>query len=127
MRLIDADGLIKTIRENDYLVVDYFNSTDRGMFTSGILQAIDEQPSAQPEQRWIPCSERLPEEYQYNLVTMQHANGEIDVVIARLVKPYSKNVPWEWESDDAEWTWSFGNGFAWMPLPEPWRGEGHGE
>ena len=88
---------------------------------------LSDLPPAQPEPQWIPCSERLPEEDQYNLVTMQHANGEIDVVIARLVKPYSKKVPWEWESDDAEWTWSFGNGFAWMPLPEPWRGEEHGE
>ena len=44
-RYIDADKLIKTIRDNDYLVVDYFNSKDRGMFTTGIMQAIDEQPT----------------------------------------------------------------------------------
>ena len=45
-KYIDADLLIKTIRDNDYLVVDYFNSKDRGMFTTGIMQAIDEQPTA---------------------------------------------------------------------------------
>lgn len=44
MRLIDADKLIKTIEEHDYPLADECNSIDRGMFTIGIMQAIDEQP-----------------------------------------------------------------------------------
>ena len=107
----------------EYIKLQKWRRFDGMTIEDAILTMIREVPSAQPEQRWIPCSERLPEEDQYNLVTMQHANGEIDVVIARLVKPYSKKVPWEWESDDAEWTWSFGNGFAWMPLPAPYQAE----
>ena len=47
MRLIDADKLIKTIEENDYMLCDEIGSDDRGMFTIGIMQAIDEQPSVQ--------------------------------------------------------------------------------
>ena len=47
MRLIDADKLIKTIEEHDYPLADECNSIDRGMFTIGIMQAIDEQPVAQ--------------------------------------------------------------------------------
>lgn len=47
MRLINADKLIKTIEEHDYPVADKLNSIDRGMFTIGIMQAIDEQPVAQ--------------------------------------------------------------------------------
>ena len=47
MRLIDADKLIKTIEEHDYPLADECNSIDRGMFTIGIMQAIDEQPTTQ--------------------------------------------------------------------------------
>lgn len=44
-RLIDADELMKVIESNDYMLKSYFNSTDRGMFTIGIKQAIDEAPT----------------------------------------------------------------------------------
>lgn len=75
-------------------------------------------PSAQ---QWIPCSERLPEIDVFALVTLQHFNGEIDVVIAKVVKGYfSKEL--EWESDDGEWTWGIKHGVAWMPLPKAWKG-----
>lgn len=44
-RLIDADSLFKTIEQNDYYVTSSENSVARGMFTTGIKQAIDEQPT----------------------------------------------------------------------------------
>lgn len=45
-RLIDADALMETIRAHDYpLRVHYSNGTDNGMFTNGIQQAVDEQPT----------------------------------------------------------------------------------
>lgn len=44
-RLIDADELMKVIEENDYMLRGYYNTTDRGMFTIGIKQAIDEAPT----------------------------------------------------------------------------------
>ena len=75
----------------------------------------------QSAQQWIPCSERLPEIDVFALVTLQHFNGEIDVVIAKVVKGYfSKEL--EWESDDGEWTWGIKHGVAWMPLPKAWKG-----
>lgn len=76
MRLIDADKLIKTIEEHDYPLADECNSIDRGMFTIGIMQAIDEQPVAQQWHKltfrpitleekefhpdWIEIAENLP-------------------------------------------------------------------
>lgn len=45
MRLIDADALMETIRAHDYPLKAHFNSTDNGMFTLGIQQAVDEQPT----------------------------------------------------------------------------------
>lgn len=44
-RLIDADELMKVIEANDYTLRSYYNTTDRGMFTIGIKQAIDEAPT----------------------------------------------------------------------------------
>jgi hypothetical protein len=45
MRLIDADALMKVIREHDYPLRSHFNSTDNGMFTIGVQQAVDDAPT----------------------------------------------------------------------------------
>ena len=47
-RLIDADALMQIIREHDYPLKAHFNSTDNGMFTIGIQQAVDEAPTIIP-------------------------------------------------------------------------------
>ena len=44
-RLIDADALKESVHAHDYVLKDCLNSTDKGMFTVGIMQAIDEQPT----------------------------------------------------------------------------------
>lgn len=68
--------------------------------------------SLQSEQRWIPCSERLPEEFGEYLVT-------------------KKAIGWNCEEYNSNDIAYFDNeGFhkadkvlAWMPLPEPYGGE----
>ena len=66
-------------------------------------------PSADRQQEWIPCSERLPKENTEVLMSLEwgidigeHRNGD-------------------WHS---EWInhYDDGNVLAWMPLPEPWKG-----
>lgn len=44
-RYIDADALKESVHAHDYVLKDCLNSTDKGMFTMGIMQAIDEQPT----------------------------------------------------------------------------------
>ena len=70
---------------------------------------IESLPSAQPEQRWIPCSERLPE-------------PRIDVWcnsdMGQMVGYYEENVETWYGRDYLELIVT-----AWMPLPEPYRGE----
>lgn len=44
-RLIDADELLRVIEENSYRLRSVINSTENGMFLSGIRQAIDESPT----------------------------------------------------------------------------------
>ena len=61
MRLIDADALIKTIDSHCYPVQHDMTSIEPGMTRIGILQAIQEQPTIEPERkkgRWI---ERNPQ------------------------------------------------------------------
>ena len=45
MTLIDKDALMETIRNNHYPLATRNNSIDNGMFTIGIQQAVDEQPT----------------------------------------------------------------------------------
>ena len=44
-RLIDAEALKETVCTHDYILKDRFNSTDKGMFTLGIMYAINQQPT----------------------------------------------------------------------------------
>jgi len=66
--------------------------------------AIGRLPSAQPEQRWIPCSERLPEERGFYLTTTKDKAVYCDY----------------WNEDNFDRTEMV---IAWKPLPEPYREE----
>ena len=80
--------------------------------------AIGNLPSAQPEPQWIPCSERLPEQYGNYLISI-HGEDEPDI---GTINP----------NDKRGWSLCDANGFhwasdkklivtAWMPLPEPYK------
>lgn len=75
---------------------------------------LHEVPSLQPEQKWIPCSERLPEkDGRYQVTRYDYvANTEfIDILW------YEENLWWNRHSTgDYAVT-------AWMPLPEPYKEE----
>ena len=66
--------------------------------------SIESLPSAQP-QRWIPCSERLPECGIDVLTVDGYGEYEINHII---------------DEEDGEWYWEPVT--AWMPLPK-WKGE----
>ena len=69
----------------------------------------DEQPTIKPQLRWIPCSERLPEDSDCYIVTYNAQKG---------------NDRWtacNWYSAN-HGGWDRGcNPVAWMPLPEPYK------
>lgn len=89
--------------------------------------AVEKLPSAQTEPKWIPCSKRLPE------------IGGLYIVCGK--QKYTWENDWSYFVDAAEcvepdegyidcWTtwndWDEGQEnhiIAWMPLPEPYKGE----
>ena len=80
-----------------------------------VVWAIEKLSSAE---RWIPCSERLPEENGQYLITVKyvHVDGYDDI--------YAEHGEWA----DGKWhMFMFGhcgkveNIIAWMPLPEPYE------
>lgn len=93
--------------EKDIALIDFFP----------VSEAIN--PSAQPEQRWIPCSERLPEVYKDVLICWDF-KGNREVLIGHM---YSDGT---FHGYDDEYLTHNGRKYrkavAWMPLPEPWRG-----
>lgn len=94
-----TDDLISRQQAIDALYnIDEYNSRS--------VTAIKNLPSIQPEQRWIPVTERLPEKSGYYLATVDIGWKIVDVI-------YFNN----------------GSGFlmantvkAWKPRPEPYHG-----
>ena len=71
-------------------------------------------PSTQQEQRWIPCSERLPDVAQRVLLS---GHGQVMVGMLHSFGKYSlepTGISYVYLKDDIE---------AWMPLPEQYKAE----
>lgn len=77
-------------------------------------------PSVQPERRWIPCSERLPENDERVLAT--NAWGEVTIA-ERIYPPIDDTC---WFIHDGNTNATIDDVVAWMSLPEPYRGEQDG-
>ena len=78
-------------------------------------------PSAQPEQRWISVSERLPEE-EYVLISKKPtklSGSKWCVTVAiRMADPRSGKIQWR---DSGFGVIPDDKVLAWMPLPEPYE------
>lgn len=106
--LIDRQAL----RENIEKIYKY----DCQTFVVHYPQLIDDLPSTEPEQKWIPVSERLPEDENEVIVTVCNKTGRTRDYYSA-IGIYSTRLN-RWIVDMVSV-----NVIAWMPLPEPWRGE----
>ena len=110
MRLIDADVLKQHIDKLPALPDGNFAGNH-----SALKALINMQPTIEPEQRWIPCSERLPEESGRYLVSVLDGVGR-----RTTVAPYQPRYKaWTMTGRMAYW-----KVIAWMPLPAQYIPEG---
>ena len=77
-------------------------------------EAIDMAIEALEQTRWIPCSERLPDDSDYYLVTTSW--GDVEQIWFAHKKDY--------DIAESEWRETDDNPVAWMPLPKPYREDG---
>ena len=114
-RLIDANALII---KPDFIFYGVCGTPV--IRCEDLARIINEMPTIEP-QKWIPVSERLPEEPYGCLVTVWDTNP-ITMDEFENILPYF--VGWDGEQwNDADGEQCPFEVIAWMPLPEPWKGE----
>ena len=122
MDLISRQAAIDAVKCGALSAAMVYGRTDAGSTAlSETVKAIKALPSAQPEQRWIPCSERLPEDYQDVLVWFEYYRyGDYNGI-------YQMQGIGSYSSEYNSWLINGENGWhklrviAWMPLPEPYK------
>lgn len=140
MRLIDADALKPKV---EAMVIHKFNESDYEYggnqafdYVADIL--IDDAPTIEAEQRWIPCSERLPEDIKPVIVTWKNTDPKsyYQYIVGKhfIGTAHYKNGKWFWYSSvtedllaeygrcDSEEFDEAIEVVAWMPLPDPYKG-----
>ena len=112
MRLIDADALKEALKKPILMDNEKANRIWEGWHecTIAVDEAINAQPTIEPEQTWIPCSESVPKLGKNLLVTTSWNF---------VTKAMFCGNHWEIDSMD----YKLSAVVAWMPLPKPWKGE----
>ena len=88
-----------------------FYHADNDYWICGVIEARDAVENVSSADRWIPCSERLPNENEWVLCS---CNNGFAILILKL-----KGNVWH-KTEFVEYLSKFVN--AWMPLPKPWKG-----
>ena len=118
---IDRQAAIKEILR----VYEYEYPTATGAFdefvTKIIPSIINNLPSVQPEQKWIPVSERLPEEDGDYYVTLE--NGVVEILGYSTTQRTTYPKGFYYISNGFSWRQTINPVIAWMPLPEPYLPE----
>ena len=108
MRLIDADALKKKMLADADKYVD--DDIRHGYHNCECL--LDDAPTIEPEQRWIPVSETVDVPEHEVLACDKYGQELIGFI-------FEKDEQWMCESDEC---FMF-DVVAWMPLPEPYKGD----
>ena len=131
MRLIDADALYEKACNLEAQALDYAVKishdeekveewrrwsailAERTAFKNDVYDA----PTIEPEPRWIPCSERLPEDD--TLMLVNYIDNRPEAMDIWIGWHEMENV---WYIDGKAHSKEYGNEvIAWMPLPETYK------
>ena len=128
MRLIDADALIEKCGEW------YVEEGPEEGFIGTVKMTVDEMPTIKPEPRWIPFKFRPIEEDEkemhpdcgYVLDCELPEGGQRVLITVKHPRRRAVHED-EYEDDDGSYLdsgYEIGEeAIAWMPMPEPYRGE----
>ena len=97
---------------------------DRRVCDDELNDALDVAINALKRTSWVPCSERLPEDGDTYLVTIEY-KGEVIGVDAASYSPVEGYIDKHWDTfnDWKEDDDSCYHVTAWMPLPELYKAE----
>ena len=142
MKLIDADDLKRSIRRQAGFIrwagIDGLTQIADEM-EKGFIQEIDKAPVVLEfdgeinrvvvrgeeyfkKPKWIPGSERLPSDHERYLLT-EEVHFTTGRVIRRVLMGFYDDENDEWYEEMGEDVEVVSYPLAWMPLPEPWKGE----
>ena len=99
--------VIETIRTWIQTIDDEYDIEEQGR-VYGLMEALELIKQIEPEQKWIPVSERLPDIHNYSenyFVTLKR--GGVNIAMFT-------------ECDGKHW-WTYDDVIAWMPLPQPYE------
>ena len=126
MRLIDADALK---RKSQKVATEAWKLRIKAtveVILNQFIDYIDAAPTIKPEQQWILCSERLPENNRQVLVYARSAH----FALAKYdeMREADGTYKMQWVTFDA-WKpfYKIKEVVAWMPLPEPYEEGQDGE
>ena len=105
IRILDSETSLVAIEE-----LKYYAGFNRDKVIDQIQEAMDMGAEALRETKWIPCSERLPEDGQ--TIIFSGEDGFVECGSYNAKKNWCENGDY------------FPNAFefiAWMPLPEPYK------
>lgn len=119
MRLIDADAFDKCLLGAEIEAT----KNQKYVFSSAINTIRGNLANFPTANQWISVSERLPEikEGHESDVVLCYTDMEA-YAFSRLQENIFGQCGFECEREDGYYT-SVGEVIAWMPLPEPWKGE----
>ena len=113
-----SDKLIKLSDAIDVIKKNHYRLEGHGLTEELLLEQMCSIPSAD---RWIPCAEREPNEFEDVLVLL--SDGTMDVLQLTDYLDICGNVKWcHAVHHGLGYSVSGNDVVAWMPLPEPRKG-----
>ncbi len=107
--------------EDRFIELQKARQQDKQLGVNWCINTLKDTPPVAPTQKWIPVSERLPEEETDVLIC--NANGDIEISRGSHSTEMKNEFIWYTSG------WRFGKVIAWQPLPKPYeekRGDSDG-